>query len=143
MSAWIVSKTHIDRMVATAIEWGEIQPEDGTTLGRTLWVENLKSVASRYPGDGSGERPGPIGLADEDIKTYEFTGEPRPLTPVEMLKAIRCLDYQSCEHDGWGESVAYKALEQLTDAALDRAGLTDDNYHNSPEYDKAPWGFDA
>jgi hypothetical protein len=128
MSAGIVSKTHIDRMVSTAMDWAQIEPraDAATEFGRMLWTENLKSVAARYPNDKSGERPGTFGLSDKEIRGYEFTAyEIPPLTPVEMAKAIDCLEYQSCEHDGWR-----------------MPGYTLDNYFTAPGYDAAPWGID-
>lgn len=140
MSAWIVSKGHIDRMVSTALAWELISVEHATAIGRTLWVENLKSVAERYPDDKSGERSG-SGETDKEIKSYEFTAEVPPLTPVEMMKAIHCLDYQSCEHDGWPESVACKLLTEFIAEVLARTGSTIDQSSRLPGYDEAPWGF--
>jgi hypothetical protein len=146
MSAGIVSKTHIDRMVSTAMDWAQIEPraDAATEFGRMLWTENLKSVAARYPNDKSGERPGTFGLSDKEIRGYEFTAyEIPPLTPVEMAKAIDCLEYQSCEHDGWKRSVACRTLEKLLAACVERMpGYTLDNYFTAPGYDAAPWGID-
>ena len=142
MSAWIVSKAHIDRMVKTAIAWG-IAPRDKSynELGRMLWVENLNSVKYRYPNDTSGKRPGPSGLTDEDIENYEYDGGDE-LTPVEALSASRCLDYQSCEHDEWPASDARKFLDIFEIEAVARDGRPLETILDSSEYDRAPWGFE-
>lgn len=139
MSAWLVSKYHIDKIVSTALAWTPgMTFEDATLLGRTLWTENLKSVAYRYPDDGDGERRGPNGLTDKEITGYVYQlPEDEPLSPDEMLKALDCLDYQSCKHPGWKRSEARKMLLALHRNAKAR-GATD----TSAAYDKAPWRFD-
>lgn len=136
MSAWIVSKVHIDRIVETAVEWLSLSPDQAVALGRNLWTENLKSVAYRYMHDVSGNRPGPSGLTDEEVENYR-PDEARPLSPNEMLAAIHCLDYQSCEHPGWKTSAAFALLSKLTVEAARRGARI-----GSSEYQKAPWGFD-
>jgi hypothetical protein len=64
--------------------------------------------------------------------TYSFKRNVTPLTPVELLKAVDCLEYQSCEHEGWNKSEAKKECERL------RAIAT----RNLPGYNEAPWGID-
>jgi hypothetical protein len=129
MSAFIVSKAHIDRIVSTANRWRysdmRMSPDD---LGRMLWLENLKSVAYRYPDDRDGDRPGPSGLTDDQIAHYRWTPTPE-LTPVEALKAIRCYDYQSCEHPGYETSQARRFVQIFTEEAISRL----------PGYDRATW----
>jgi hypothetical protein len=53
-------------------------------------------------------------------------------SPVEVLKAIRCLDYQSCEHPEWASSEAKSYLDALTMACVVKL----------PGMDDAPWGID-
>lgn len=145
MSAYLVSRTHITSLVATAVlgpkgqrsEWffGQWAPLPDV-LGQLLWAENLKSVADRYPGDRSGERPGPAGLTDEEIANY--SAPPRRtlaryrLPVVVALKAIDNLEYQSCEHGGWEWSEAAEWLGRLRRALIAQL----------PGYDEAPWGID-
>jgi hypothetical protein len=80
---------------------------------------NVKSVAARYPDDGPTERPGTSG-EDIDEAAFGYRFEPRgyTFTVPEALGAIRCLDYQSCEHDGWLESEAYGFLQAFTAALV-------------------------
>jgi hypothetical protein len=113
------------------MNWTTLSRADG--LGRVLWIENLKSVAYRYPHNASGDRPGPIGLTDEEICGYRFDPFATPLTPVEMLKAIDCLEYQSCETPRWEQSAAHRICQQLRSEAI----------CHLPGYAQASWEFDS
>jgi hypothetical protein len=106
MSAWIVSKEHIDRIVSAAVAADVISVAAANAAGRMLWRENLLSVSHRYPSDtGNGDRPGPIDFKDSDVDTYVW--EPTDIiTGNALRKTLACLRYQSCEHDGWPTSEA-------------------------------------
>ena len=155
MSAWIVSKTHIDLLVTAGLEYsyygGDFswyhESSDGEKLhrlnrgnaneaGQMLWAENLASVADRDPNDVDGERPGPVDFRDEHVLTYRYTPVPGvnrdPTTLAAVGKALACYEYQSCEHDGWKTSSAKAYCQSLRCAILDAL----------PGADKAPWGFD-
>ena len=162
MSAYIVSRQTIDYLLRSALELGrgrgpgqcfpftwhwrgsryQLHREDPRgsglwtpdKLGRELWGENLKSVEARYP-DCVGKpenRPGPVG---EVLEEYTFAlrkfASASP-DPVWTLKQIRCLQYQSCEHEGWHESMAHAVLESLTSFAI--------SYLDG--YEDAPWGIE-
>jgi len=138
MSAFLVSKRHIDTMVEAAIlvglhrsliYRGVLPPgrEAASELGRLLWRENLRSLEARYRG----------GAPDDDFVTaYKWTpthlgscGEiPKARIPA-LLKAIECYEYQSCEHGGWEESHARRMCEALRRALISRL----------PGYSEAPW----
>lgn len=107
MSAWIVTKTHIDLMVGEAIARRVITPDEADATGRMLWRENLRSVAYRYPRDTDGDRPGPANFRDGDVATYRFTPIELSMTSAELLSLVACYDYQSCEHDDWEQSEAF------------------------------------
>lgn len=103
---------------------------DATTVARILMTENIKSVCHRYD--------------EEETKYYfdELSVDITPadwarvkairLTPVELIKLIHCLDYQSCEHSGWNDSLAKRILDEL-EAIL---------VYQIPGYEEAPWGID-
>lgn len=55
------------------------------------------------------------------------------LRPIDVIKACHCLEYQSCEHDGWEASTA-KAILSSIEGAASRA---------LPGYDDAPWEIKA
>lgn len=151
MSAYIVSKAHIDAMVSAA---GEVIFQDhasgltwyhegeryevsygdrimGTLAGQMLWTANLKSINCRYPDtiDMPSNCPGPNDFkGPETIEAYVFKPTPR-LSPVAVLKAVDCYVYQSCEDPEFYSSEAYAFCEAL------RHKMT----RQLPGYDDAPW----
>lgn len=138
MSAYIVSKRHIDFLVHAAIcygrpgrlRYGEMPVEYVTAdrVGRDLWRENCISVAYRYPDCAPDDLPGPVPTPDPE--EYEYAdprlGFPKP---VAVLAALDCLEYQSCEHPGWRESAAHEFCRSLRLAAI----------RHLPGYDDAEW----
>jgi len=135
MSAWIVSKTHIDCLVQAGIEREMVRPEEADEFGRMLWGECLASVAYRYPQDGDGDRPGPSDFRDSDVDTYVYEpldGEPgiSLLAEAVVHKAVGCYDYQSCEHPGYEGSEAQRFAHILHKVTALAEG-------------DAPWGIDA
>lgn len=145
MSAYLVSKEQIDVLVQAGLEgrgYEQLRWHHGGSLhrltglnadiaGRMLWEENLASIAYLYPRDGSGNRPGPTGLTDDDIHNYEFAAPRRAYSAVEVLKLIHNYVYQSCEHPGWERSNAKAFCEALQGKLV----------RQLPGYDAAPWGI--
>lgn len=146
MSAWIVSKTHIDALVQAGIEFELIDSAEATAFGKMLWQENLNSINARYPdtaGASSGF-PGPISFKGQrSVDAYRY----RPLNgapgvartaPAIVKAAAGCYDYQTCEHDGYDGSEAHKfvlTLEGLTSKAEGRGpwGIDKRNAFTTPE----------
>lgn len=129
MSAFIVSRRHIDFMV-TAIIRAELTSMTPDETGRMLWRECLASVAYRYPDDGNGERPGPLGFRDSDVDTYTWAETPE-LTEGGLHTTMACYRYQSCEHPGWDGSEAEIITRKLYEAT-----------EGAPEDPAVPWGWD-
>lgn len=139
MSAFVVSKTHIDVIVGAAVKLGATDP---TSIGAMLWAENFKSVNHRYDeGDPVPEykyREPPIKVPKSmvDAEKVEVSA------PV-VFKAIRCLEYQSCEHDGWKTSDAKQTCADLKCALypnIARDRVLDEEF--APEgWDDAPWAI--
>lgn len=143
MSAWVVSKGHIDVLVNACAEYGILRG-DPRTLGQDLWRENVRSVNCRY-----GERTRAAG--------YQSVTTEAPLHPLAVLKAISCYQYQTCERPDWPKSGAFRVTEALRAAILDRhpayaelvpsrygTGYADTfAYTQLPLYDAMPWGFDS
>jgi len=143
MSAFMVSKAHIDYLVEAAMSLPHRQiqnasglywhhddeshqlpctgdgPDGAERVGAMLWAENRASVNSRY---------------DEDQLEPVYTRTIRPATvePVQVLKALDCYKYQSCEHDGWPESEAHAFCDALRHCAI---GCL-------PGYEEAAWDID-
>jgi len=102
---------------------------DHTVLvARILYDENVKSVAHRYPNDAPDELPGSTGT----VPLFRSTNPHRAYPAITILKALDCLEYQSCEHPGWEDSLARFIVDQLRKAAI----------HNLPGYNDAPWGIE-
>ncbi len=87
---------------------------DADRIGVMLWAENVASVQARYPDTiDSGEYPGRIGFTLHDVADYTWPMRTPRLTAAEGLKALDGYEYQSCEHDGWHTSEAYRFCEAL------------------------------
>lgn len=151
MSAYIVSKRHIDailsaeltRRIDYPLSWyhnGQRKQLDKFTadaVGGMLWQENVESVAKRYPNDKDGERPGPCGLTMIEVMAYKWepiskNGIPVYIEPIAALKALDGYEYQACEHDEWEASEAKAFCDAMRGNLIRRL----------PGYDAAPWSWD-
>lgn len=98
-------------------------------IANMLWRENIKSVSARYPGESSATLPGPVNV-EFVIKSEDFWQNWETFNPVQVLKSIRCFNYQSCEHDDWEKSQAFAFLRALEVAAINALD----------GYEEAEWG---
>jgi hypothetical protein len=96
----------------------QVSPVDVASI---LYAENVASVNYRYDESTDATLPSPA--------FYRFTQIPA----LHILSCLNCLEYQSCEHPEWNESVAAQLLNQIRRAAI-RA---------LPGYEHAPWGLPA
>lgn len=132
MSAWVVSKSHIDVLVSAlgAFKVTHSLGRNPDEIGRALWRENVASVSFRYDlPNRDDDRRDELKGYEADIAAYKFR-ELHELKPGAVAKLAHCFDYQSCEHDAWEDSPSKAAITRL----LDR--LT----HSLPGYEAAPWG---
>lgn len=145
MSAWVVSKHHIDVLVSALIEFdvyvrlGDGRPRpakglDPVAIGQMLWTENVRSVVDRYELASSQDmdRQDDRAAFINDIVDYEFT-QYQGFKPGPLAHAIACYEYQSCEHASWRDSAACEAVYDLYRALCRRL----------PGYDNGPWGVDC
>ena len=148
MSAWMVSKAHIDALVRVALEG----PKDGdkrcwtrpyfrnellkndlaNELGHSLAKENLLSIHARYPDTIANPKNVPGPLDSYWLRPYQYLATIRHLTCAESLKAIDCYEYQACEHAAWQKSEAYAFCQMLRSHVISCL----------PGYEAAPWGID-
>ena len=155
MSAFLVDRAHIDLLVFAAlrfeVRWQrtETQWKHGVALhltprvtfetaekvGRMLWRENVRSLRFRYP-DHKLRAPRYLFDANALVRLDVWLARPadRKLY-AEILKAVHCYDYQSCEHDGWGKSEAFRFCAHLETVLPLKLGDT-------KEYEVAPWGVE-
>lgn len=140
MSAFVVSNVHINTLVTycllhrisyySATERGRVTvtAENAGIIGRMLLDENVRSVSDRYPGS-NGELPGTVG---ETPSHYHF--EPTnwgKMSALAIVKLAHCLEYQSCEHDDYQASEAYKITAEIIRDATTRI----------PGYNDATWAI--
>lgn len=126
-AGWLELHPHAESMEASDY----CEPLTPSQVGQLLVNENVFSVHHRYPDTdpNEGDLPGPCDAYY--MGPYVYTDPRRDLTAGEVFKAIDCLDYQSCEHDGWRKSSTYAFCVALRDA-----------YCRKVEgYDAAPWEF--
>lgn len=148
MSAYICNPEHFGILAAYAAtnkcvirQWEQNRGPDSIiknaqAVARGLALENIRSVATRYPQDQDGSRPGPGQLDAEIVEAAAiyagyFIGHPPFITPLQILRLIDCLDYQSCETDDWPQTLAYRQLDWLRSSAIRRL----------QGYDDAQWEF--
>ncbi len=154
MSAYIVDKAHILFLVNAAMSrrlnmaggsfrWNAAEPgepyfsaslacndyEKAANVANMLWRENIKSVSYRYPNESSATLPGPIG-ENFDIKASDFHSSPPEIDHIQVIKSCDCLEYQSCEHEGWTKSESHAFLQSLRKQA----------WQHMDGYEEAAWG---
>jgi hypothetical protein len=150
MSAYIVSKAHIDALVSAAATTANADHGDaglswyhegetcslgyndvfmGSQIGQMLWAENLASIHARYPDtlESDSNYPGPADFDSSSVANYQFSNA-QPLAPVVILKALNCYEYQSCEHAGWATSEAFAFCEALRGKMIRKL----DGYNDAP-----------
>lgn len=132
MSAFIVDHAHINALVSYMVSkqvsyWtGKtreyVTRNNAEEVGRILLDENVRSVNYRYRDE-----------CDNDEKnqgsTYCFSYSLRPLSPVQVIKAVNCLVYQSCETEDWESTIAWRICQAIISHAV----------HDLRGYDEAAW----
>lgn len=143
MSAYICNPEHIGALAAFAAhpKTGSVISEclgpEINPIGRAILVAellmrgNIESVAYRY-----NEKPAPP--VDEFIASAEeyaayYIRHPPTLRPIDIIRMVECLDYQSCEPPNWNESLAKRQLDWILSAAI----------RQLPGYDTAIRDFSA
>jgi hypothetical protein len=119
MSAYVVSKAHIDAMLSSMSPYTRSRNGNNmNAIGQKLVNQNYRSVNYRYH-------------EHDEPEVYRFKLR-MPLKPVEVIKACDCYAYQSCETPDWEDTEAYKICRQIREDAI----------HRLPGYEEAPWGID-
>jgi hypothetical protein len=153
MSAFMVSREHLDAMVRLSIRagnwnltWYAEDPEEclmseiralhreathaaADSIGRMLALENASSVLYRYPDHDNSEFV-PVWTTDD---SYTYPSNVHRPSIVQGLKLIDCYEYQSCDHPGWKNSEARRFCEALRSYLIGQL----------EGYDEAPWEWTA
>ena len=121
MSAFLCHHSHITALAVYAARHRLQGWNDANQVGQMLHAENVRSVNYRY-----GEASKPDFAVCEWAAFHEFS-------QVQILKAVRCLRYQSCEHPGWAESEACRLLEAIIGStSVDMPGYDDAEWEITP-----------
>lgn len=135
MSAWIVTRNHINTLVMAALRYRfqfdgkPVTEKNASEVGQALWEENHASIRYRY---GRGE--------DCPKFTFNPTRSAEHISnPCYLLKAASCYDYQTCEHPEYGKSAAKAFINDLELAAAREYTIT--QMMSDPDYTSAPWGI--
>jgi hypothetical protein len=158
MSAFMVSKAHIDALVSAALApgtegplrwfcrpmteqektdayqvgapWGMGAPIIGRRLFRYATPEEADRIGQMLVRENRLSVNHRYGESEvEDVYTYSGPSHPRATDPVAILKALDCYEYQSCEHPGWEASEAFAFSQALRRRLIRRL----------PGYEGAPW----
>jgi hypothetical protein len=101
MSAYVVEVDHIDYLVTAAVLYRTLERSQDrskeTATGRLLLEANRLSVAHLYRCEPTDELPGPVKQTMPADYQYRPVNPDR-INPVQVLKALRCYRYQTCEH---------------------------------------------
>jgi len=92
-------------------------------VAKLLWSANVRSINARY---NTTHRRGRINAKNINSAIYSVDA---------ILKLIDCLDYQSCEFDGWDRCKA-KAMLTLLEYDLVYSGAAS---RDSLDYNNAEW----
>jgi hypothetical protein len=143
MSAYIVNPEQFGIIAAYAV-YADLVTFSAPDIAEMLAVENIRSVAARYPRDISGHRPGPC-LTDENIVkaariwAEHYVATEKVPTAATIWAACDNLEYQSCEHDAWPGSAACNLLNQIREFIGQKPlGITTWQFTDDtiiPEYD--------
>ena len=117
MSAFIVGNDHIDALMTfcidkrvsfyNGVERVQITNQNAEEIGRILLDENVKSVHYRYEGRIENDELN----AGADYSFRRFSHYAGPLSPLKIIWGVRCLEYQSCEHPEWEQSIAWRICQ--------------------------------
>ena len=149
MSAYIVDRDHIRYLISAALSpsldryppfsWyhdgarhtlPRCDRDRASQVGQMLWNENIKSIEGRYPGTEGKPENMPGKCDGMLIYCHSYGNWPGVIDPVQVLKAIDCYQYQSCEHEEWEASEAHAFIAALRAAAISAL----------PGYETAAWG---
>ena len=129
MSAFLCSPKHIAAL-ATFAENNGLSPSRAEAA-KILCLENVASIAHRYPDTAYNVSKHWLGLDIDDYIYY--AGAECPLPSAHVRKLAESYQYQSCEHPGWESSGA----RELTDRIITEATAT----QKLRDVRTAPWAI--
>lgn len=143
MSAFVVSKEHIDFLVSaglsrqyrhgSTLRWFNDEPDESAyrageaiPAGSIVWAKahgrELTEETAGFVGAmllAENQRSVNHRYDEDDLEEpYLFREVRGPFDPVVVLKAISCFEYQACEHQEWAKSEAKQFCNALRHAAI-------------------------
>jgi len=126
MSAFQLPDTHIGAIARFAIDQSRgaqfhcyydrsTHRYDFEDICTVLAAECYRSVRARYP---TGPLPGPSDAGDGPVVCHHRRSEYAKLAPVDVLKALRSYEYQSCETGDFETTEAYALVQAITATAI-------------------------
>jgi hypothetical protein len=98
--------------LAARLNLRELTPNE---IGQILLDENVRSASARYPNESIDSLPGPCDKSR--VLAYRFQPVAHQLA-AWVVKACDCVRYQSCETDDYEDTLAYKVLDAIREAAI-------------------------
>ena len=140
MSAWLVSKKHIDIIITAALfanrgntfrwyfegKWRELRLDNADEIGQMLINQNADSVGTKYESTPSTELPGDI---DNAILPYHYSRPAGDVTAIQAVKLINSYQYQASETGDWLKTESFKFTQSLKETLITML----------KGYDEAPW----
>src|SRR5882672_6734319 len=115
MSAYVVNHRHITALVHYAAQHGILRRMSLTpqTAGQILLAENVRSCNFRY--DQKGDP-----LESPEVTSYEYKVYHKDIvrSPLEVIKATICYDYQSYETEDYRSTLAAKLVDSIRYEAI-------------------------
>ena len=132
MSAFLCDPRHIGDLASW---YAHVISTDVSPIATALAQANLDSVEARYPDTRDEGAAKGFNVAEDNLAylalcqkaAHNSAAHHIPL--VEIIKAVHCLNYQSCEVDGWDSHSAKYLLDRIEAHAVRKL----------PGYDEAPW----
>lgn len=112
MSCFLVSDARLTYLAAAAVRYGVLRNADvdgANALIATLHAANVDSCNARYA-DPDATTPAPT------VGAWDLVS--RKVEPVQTLKAIACLEYQSNEASSWKDSEARRICNAIRNCAI-------------------------
>jgi len=139
MSAFIVSDNNV--LIIAIAHLAEYNYDGSNTIqkypsvtevvaeARALLQENYNSYNERYQQESVTDRGyiNSVTITDHGIR--ELINK---VPAIQIIKAIHCYQYQSCEHEGWESSWSYKTTNELIVSLVSQI----------PGYENATWGIE-
>jgi len=136
MSAFVISDKHLNVIINSLPKYWEStfhhitrlehkdksESEIKRLIAKIFIEENIKSVNYRYSNDYQG-----LSIKDFDLR---FSSMLR-VDALSAIKLLHCLDYQSCEHREYDDSLAKKLNDSFCNSLI----------RSLEEYEEASWAI--